>query len=157
MAAKLQLVLCVAMVVLGTALAKWQPSSEDEKRAVMATKVAVLHEQLQVTCLTTWSLPLHRLWCDVWDWASALQPHSHTRTSTITCACCYNVISGIQDLKNHSHADSPILSQHRCRLSHHSVDSVSDHTVTSFPLRSLSLTHHLVDSLSHHLISRSSD
>ena len=58
MAAKLQLVLCVAVVVLGTALAKWQPTSEDEKRAVLETKVAVLHEQLQVTCLTTWSLPL---------------------------------------------------------------------------------------------------
>lgn len=49
MAAKLQLVLCVAVVVLGTALAKWQPTSEDEKRAVLETKVAVLHEQLQAS------------------------------------------------------------------------------------------------------------
>ena len=30
-------------------------------------------------------------------------------TLTITCTCCYDVISGIQDLKIYSHADSLIL------------------------------------------------
>ena len=49
------------------------------------------------------------MWCDFWDWASALQPHSHTHILTIPCTF-YDVINGIQDLKICSHADSLILS-----------------------------------------------
>ena len=41
------------------------------------------------------------MWCDVWVWASALQPHNHTithsHTLTITCTCCYDQIKGTQD------------------------------------------------------------
>ena len=40
--------------------------------------------------LSLLSTPL--MWCDVWVWASALQPHTHTITQThtlpITCTCC---------------------------------------------------------------------
>ena len=45
----------------------------------------------------------HIMWCDVWVWASALQPHTHTfthsHTFTITCTCCYDEIKGAQDRK----------------------------------------------------------
>merc|ERR1712166_1448598 len=51
MAAKLQLALCVAMVVLGTALAKskWETDKADQQRAVLLTKVSMYHEQLQAS------------------------------------------------------------------------------------------------------------
>ena len=50
------------------------------------------------------------MWSDVWDWASALQPHSHTHALTVTCICYYDEIKGTQDLKIYSHAHSQILS-----------------------------------------------
>ena len=43
----------------------------------------------------------HLVWCDVWVWASALQPHTHTLTHShtllITCTCCYDLTKGTQD------------------------------------------------------------
>ena len=41
----------------------------------------------------------HLMWCDVWVWASALQPHTiiHPHTLTITCTSRCDEIKGIQD------------------------------------------------------------
>ena len=61
--------------------------------------------------LLSLSLRLSYVPCDVWDWASALQPHSHKHRLTITCTCCYDEIKGTQDRKIYSHADSLILSR----------------------------------------------
>ena len=41
---------------------------------------------------------------------SKVTVYNHTHTLTIPCTCCYDVISGIQDLKIYSHARSLILS-----------------------------------------------
>ena len=69
-----------------------------------------LHPALPSPCfltLRTLNIPLslypHPMWCDVWVWASALQPHTltlshtHTHTHLITCTCCYDQIKGTQD------------------------------------------------------------
>ena len=54
----------------------------------------------------------HLMWCDVWVWASALQPHTHTITHShtliIICTCCCDGIKGIQDQDfSYSFSDSP--------------------------------------------------
>ena len=57
------------------------------------------------------SLVKHLMWCDVWVWASALQPHTitHSHTMLITCTCC-DENKGTQD-KDFSYSFS-ILSRY---------------------------------------------
>ena len=52
----------------------------------------------------------HLMWCDVWAWASALQPHTitqshtHTLTMLITFTCCYDQIKGTQEKNSLPHS-----------------------------------------------------
>ena len=87
-----------------------------------------LHPALPSPCfltLRTLNIPLslypHPMWCDVWVWASALQPHtltlSHTLTHTLSLVLV--VMMKSKELKTKtSHAHSLILSvyaQSNCR------------------------------------------
>ena len=77
------------------------------------------------------------MWCDVWVWTSALQPHTHTishshtdtlthsHTLLITCTCCYDQIKGAQDKDfSYSFSDSPSLSPSLLSL----LTSLTHHT-----------------------------